>query len=207
MIKERLYRWIAVSLLLGTAVSLLWGLWALQRQQSLADGVIRLHVIAASDADADQQLKLQVRDAVLEQATVWLDGTEDRGEAERVLRTHLPQLQKTAEETVRRAGGSCDVTATLSQETYPTRDYGAFALPGGDYLSLRVILGEGAGRNWWCVVFPPLCSAVSMEDLTAEAAGAGLSEEDLALITQADGGYVIQFKSIELWERWTARLR
>lgn len=206
MIKEKLYRCAALSLLLGTAAALLWGLWALQRQQSLADDVIRLHVIAASDDAPDQQLKLRVRDAVLEETTVWLDGTESREEAERILRAHLPELRTAAAAAVDAAGAGCGVTATLSRETYPTRDYGTFALPGGDYLSLRVILGEGAGHNWWCVVFPPLCTASATGGLTEEAA-AGLSEEDLALITQADGGYVIQFKSIELWERWTARLR
>ncbi len=207
MTKAKLYRYAALSLLFGTAAALLWGLWALQRQQSLADDVIRLHVIAASDAAPDQQLKLRVRDAVLEQTEAWLDGTESREEAERILRAHLPELRTVAATAVDAAGGSYGVTATLSRETYPTRDYGTFALPGGDYLSLRVILGEGEGRNWWCVVFPPLCTAAATDSLTEEAAAAGLSEEDLALITQADGGYVIQFKSIELWERWTARLR
>lgn len=207
MAKARIYHWIAVSLLVGTAVSLLWGMWSLQRQQRLSDEVIRLHVIASSDSQEDQQLKLQVRDAVLAKASLWLDGTEDRDAAETVLRTHLTELRDTAEETVAQAGYDYSVETWLTPETYPTRDYGTFALPGGDYLSLRVIIGEGEGHNWWCVVFPPLCTATVTEEMAEDARDAGLSENDIALMTQSDRGYVLKFKSIELWETWTARWR
>ena len=145
-------RRIPAALLAGLAVSLLWGMWSLQRQQALADEVIRLHVIAASDSTADQQLKLQVRDAVLEEASCWIDSAHSQAEAEECLRQHLPALQTAAAETVSAAGYDYTVEALLAPETYPTRDYGTFALPGGEYLSLRVIIGEGAGHNWWCVV-------------------------------------------------------
>ena len=182
---RRLGKWIAVSLLVGLAISLLWGVWSLQRQQALAQEVIRLHVIAASDSDADQALKLQVRDAVLAQATDWLAGTTDRDEAEDILRTHLAELRDTAQATVQLQG--C-----------------AFALPGGEYLSLRIIIGEGAGHNWWCVVFPPLCTTAAAGDMEEAARDAGLSEDDVALITRSDEGYTLKFKSIELWEQWTA---
>ncbi|MCB7514348.1 stage II sporulation protein R [bacterium 210917-SL.2.15] len=201
---RRLGKWIAVSLLVGLAISLLWGVWALQRQQALAQEVIRLHVIAASDSDADQALKLQVRDAVLAQATDWLAGTTDRDEAENILRTHLAELRDTAQATVQSQGCGDAVEAWLTPETYPTRDYGAFALPGGEYLSLRIIIGEGAGHNWWCVVFPPLCTTAATGDMEEAAQDAGLSEEDVALITRSDEGYILKFKSIELWEQWAA---
>ena len=198
-------RRIPAALLAGLAVSLLWGMWSLQRQQALADEVIRLHVIAASNSMADQQLKLQVRDAVLEEASCWIDSAHSQAEAEECLRQHLPALQTAAAETVSAAGYDYTVEALLAPETYPTRDYGTFALPGGEYLSLRVIIGEGAGHNWWCVVYPPLCTATVTEEMEQEARQAGLSEEDISLITRSDGEYVIKFKSIELWEKWTAR--
>lgn len=201
---RRLGKWIAVSLLVGLAISLLWGVWSLQRQQALAQEVIRLHVIAASDSDADQALKLQVRDAVLAQATDWLAGTTDRDEAEDILRTHLAELRDTAQATVQLQGGEDVVEAWLTPESYPTRDYGSFALPGGEYLSLRIIIGEGAGHNWWCVVFPPLCTTAAAGDMEEAARDAGLSEDDVALITRSDEGYTLKFKSIELWEQWTA---
>ena len=101
---------------MGLAISLLWGVWSLQRQQALAQEVVRLHVIAASDSDADQALKLQVRDAVLAQATDWLAGTTDRDEAEDILRTHLAELRDTAQATVQLQGCEDVVEAWLTPE-------------------------------------------------------------------------------------------
>ena len=196
-------RWLAAALLAGVSLSLLWGMWSLHRQQMLADEVIRLHVIAASDSAADQRLKLRVRDAVLEKAASVLAEADSREEAEKCLRRHLPALRDAAADTVEAAGCTDSVQALLSVEPYPTRDYGTFALPGGEYLSLRVVIGEGAGHNWWCVVYPPLCTAVVTEDMEQRARQAGLSEEDISIITRADELYTLKFKSIELWENWT----
>ena len=205
MIKVTWHKWIAVSVLIGLALAVLWGMWSMRQQQQLAGEVIRLHVIAASDSAEDQQLKLRVRDVVLDQAEQWLKGADSREEAETILRTHLMDLRNLAEETVNQEGYDYEVEAWLTPEEYPTRDYGTFALPGGEYLSLRVILGEGEGHNWWCVVFPPLCTAAASGTMEQAAAEAGLSEESLGLITQADEGYVLRFKSIELWEKWTGQ--
>lgn len=198
MTEHKRMRLAALALLLGLACSLLWGIWSLRRQEALAAEVIRLHVIAASDSAEDQALKRQVRDAVLEEAAPLLVGAVQRTEAERVLRAHLSVLQERAQETVVAAAHSDAVQVFLTEERYPTRDYGTFSLPGGTYLSLRVVIGAGAGHNWWCVVFPPLCAASSVTELEES----GLSEEDVALITQSDAEYVLKFKSIELWESW-----
>ena len=189
---RRLGKWIAVSLLVGLAISLLWGVW------SLAQEVIRLHVIAASDSDADQALKLQVRDAVLAQATDWLAGTTDRDEAEDILRTHLAELRDTAQATVQLQGCEDVVEAWLTPESYPTRDYGAFALPGGEYLSLRIIIGEGAGHNWWCVIFPSLCVPATADGFADAAAAGGFTDAEISLMTRANGAYVVKFRSLEL---------
>ena len=153
----QLRKWLAAALLAFFALALVWGMWSLQSQQHLAGEVIRLHVIADSDSAEDQRLKLRVRDAVLEQAEQWLQGVEDRDAAEEILRTRLMDLRDLAAEVVRSAGYAYEVDAWLTPETYPTRDYGAFSLPGGKYLSLRIVIGEGEGHNWWCVVYPPLC--------------------------------------------------
>ena len=200
-------QWMLSSLLVGLSAALLWGMVSLQRQQALADDVIRLHIIAASDRGEDQALKLQVRDAVLAQASDWLTGTEDRGSAETILRAHLSEIDDIAAHTLRAAGCNDNVKTLLSPEVYPTRDYGTFALPGGEYLSLRVVIGEGAGHNWWCVVFPPLCTATVTEEVAETAADAGLTQEDIGLITRSDENYVIKFKSIELWEKWCSHWR
>ena len=87
----------------------------------------------------------------------------------------------------------------LADTAFPTKEYDGFTLPAGNYLALRVIIGEGAGQNWWCVVFPPLCTAAA-EEVPAAALSAGLSQEEVGLITEEKQGYVLKFKSVELWE-------
>lgn len=200
---NRWLKWVSVSLMMGLAAALVWGIWSLNCQQRLAGDVIRLHVIAQSDSAEDQALKLQVRDTVLEQATQWLDGVKDRDQAEGILRTHLMDLRDLAEQTVHSEGFDYEVDAWLSPETYPTRDYGTFALPGGEYMSLRIVIGEGEGHNWWCVVYPPLCTASAVGEMEEKAADAGISEGEIGLMTRSDQRYTVAFKSIELWEKWT----
>ena len=96
--------------------------------------------------------------------------------------------------------------AALTWEAYPTREYDTFTLPAGRYLSLRVTLGEGEGQNWWCVVFPPLCMAATTEEFAGSAETAGLTEEEVSLITQESEGYVVRLKIIELVEEWISGL-
>lgn len=92
---------------------------------------------------------------------------------------------------------------SLGAEHYPTRDYGAFALPAGVYTSLRVTLGAGEGHNWWCVIFPPLCAqAAGLSEQTVQA----LSDDDVRLVTGSDGGYVVRFRLLELWDALVQRL-
>ena len=142
-----------------------------------------LHVIANSDSEADQALKLRVRDAILAEAEEILTACADLPEAEAQLGAALERMTAIAEATVAQAGYDYEVSAVLSYEVYPTRDYETFRLPAGQYLSLRMTIGAGAGRNWWCVVFPPLCNAATTEEFVKTAEGAGLTAEELALLT------------------------
>ena len=172
----------ACSLVMALCVTVAWG--AHQAQRQLAEKMIRLHVIANSDSEADQALKLPVRDAIL-------------AEAEEQLGAALGRMTAIAEATVAQAGYDYEVSAVLSYEVYPTRDYETFRLPAGQYLSLRMTIGAGAGRNWWCVVFPPLCNAATTEEFVKTAEGAGLTAEELALLTEESEGVVVRFKVIE----------
>ena len=185
-----------LALLLALAVTLVWGAASLGRQQALSERMIRLHVVADSDEPAAQALKLQVRDRVLEQAEAVLSGVTDRGAAEAALASALPRLEQAARREVAARGFVWDVKVSLERAAFPTRDYGSFALPAGEYESLRITLGAGEGKNWWCVVFPPLCTA---EALSGEAAET-LSRQDRALITREDGEYEIRFRILELWD-------
>lgn len=109
----------------------------------------------------------------------------------------MERMTAIAEATVAQAGYDYEVSAVLSYEVYPTRDYETFRLPAGQYLSLRMTIGAGAGRNWWCVVFPPLCNAATTEEFVKTAEGAGLTAEELALLTEESEGVVVRFKVIE----------
>lgn len=202
---RRTRRVLELALGLGLAAALIWGNVSLHRQQALADRVVRLHILANSDSEEDQALKLQVRDRVLDRAAEILTESADRAAAEHALRAALPELESLAADEIALRGYDYPVTAELADTAFPTREYDGFALPAGRYLALRLVIGAGEGHNWWCVVFPPLCTAVS-SDLAQTAMAAGLTEDDVQLITESESGYVLKFKSIELWESLRARL-
>ena len=192
---RRLKRW-ELALMLGVLCALTAGVWLGGEREALADSVIRLHVIANSDSASDQAMKLRARDAVLSRAEDILRQAADRPDAQARLRTALPELEQAAFDA---CGGSYPVRAELTMTEFPLKEYDGFALPAGEYLALRVIIGEGAGRNWWCVVYPPLCTA-ACTDLEDVAVQAGMDESDMKLITGQEG-YVLKFRAVELWER------
>ena len=200
-VKEHGYKlkFFEIALLIGLAVFLTSGALALRTQDELADKVVRLHVLANSDSEEDQALKRGVRDAVLEQATAILEQSADRREAESRLRGQLLELERIAAKEIAAEGYDYPVTVNLENTDFPTKEYDGFTLPAGEYLALRVIIGEGKGQNWWCVVFPPLCTAASA-DVPASALAAGFSEEEVSLITEENQGYVLKFKAVEWWE-------
>lgn len=196
---------VEIALLVGLAAFLASGGLALRAQTQLAERVVRLHVLANSDGEEDQELKLLVRDRVLAWATELLTQAGNRAEAESLLRRELPELEALAARELRANGCDYPVTAELTDTEFPTREYDGFTLPAGEYLALRVVIGEGAGRNWWCVVFPPLCTAASAE-VPAAALAAGLTEDQVGLITEEDRGYVLKFKTVEWWEQLRSQL-
>ena len=187
---------VEIVLLLALAAFLTSGALALQTEQELSDRVVRLHVLANSDSEEDQALKLKVRDRVLAYTEPILEGSADRREAEALLRGQLLELERVAQEEIRANGYDYEVSARLEDTAFPTREYEGFHLPAGRYLALRLVIGEGAGKNWWCVVFPPLCAAAA-EKVPAAALAAGLSQEQVGLITEENQGYVLKSKLLE----------
>ena len=201
--RDRLRHW-EISLLFGLAFAMVAALWVAGQQKSLAEQMVRLHVVAVSDSEEDQEVKLLVRDAVLDRASPWLEGAATQEEAMAVLAEHLPELARIGAEA---AGGQVEVTASLEEDVwFPTKEYDDFALPAGRYAALRITLGEGEGHNWWCVVFPPLCLG-SVSESVAEKAG-NFSEDQVQLVTGESEGYVVKFKAMELMgelEQWLER--
>ncbi len=201
---DRLKRW-ELALLLAVAAAALLGARLGKEQDDLAEKVIRLHVVANSDSEADQALKLKVRDAVLTEGSLRLTGL-DRDQAMEELDKALPELGQVAARTVAAEGYDYPVRVTLGPDAFPTKEYADFALPAGEYTALRVELGEGRGQNWWCVVFPPLCMGSVTETSAQTLAQSGLTGDQVALVTGESEGYVVKFKAIELWEEFKQSL-
>ena len=181
---------VVLTFLCGAALS--------RDQSSLADNLIRLHIVANSDSEADQALKLKVRDRVLQDMDVLLKGVTDRQAAEALVAGSLDRLAGEAKDVVSSEGCRYNVSAKIAVEDFPTKDYGSFSLPAGKYRALRIVIGEGNGHNWWCVVFPPLCMSAATNDTEALKI---LTDDQLHLITQDQPEYVLKFKSIELLDK------
>ncbi len=183
-----------MALLLALCASLCAGTWAQGQQAALSRELVRLHVVAVSDDAREQAVKLEVRDAVLAYLEPRLDGAEDSAAAREII---SDSLQGIAEAAAARADGR-GVTVTLARERFPLRRYDSFTLPAGEYDSLRVTLGAGEGRNWWCVVFPPLCTSAVSAEVLSEA----MSRDGYAVITESEG-YELRFRTLELWGELT----
>ncbi|MGM9592769.1 MAG: stage II sporulation protein R [Candidatus Onthomonas sp.] len=196
---ERL-RWWEAALMAVFAVLLLCLALGGREQRTLAEQVVRLHVLANSDDPADQALKLEVRDAILAEAEPLLAETLSQAQAETALRGSLDDLARAGQEIVEQAGYDYPVRVELTTSYFPTREYTDFSLPAGYYRALRVEIGAAEGHNWWCVVYPPLCSVGVTE---AEPASLGLTQDQLSLITQEDSEYVLRFQCAEWWGELT----
>lgn len=178
----RLLAWLLAGCLLWTPSA--------GSRPALGEKLTRLHVLANSDSDADQALKLQVRDAVLA-------ASADAGQVDAGL---LEQLEETAQQTVRQAGYAYPVRVTREYCYFDTRQYDGFTLPAGYYDAVRVVIGAGAGKNWWCVIYPPLCAGLCETDWETVAREAGLTEDEIGLICEEEG-YVIRFRLLDWWAK------
>lgn len=156
-------------------------------RQTLREELIRLHVLAASDSEEDQAVKLQVKNAVVEYLQTALTDIADVEQAKEYVRSNLPKIQSIANEALLRLGMEPDAVVTFCTEEFGKRIYETFSLPAGIYDSLRITIGEGEGKNWWCVVFPTLCFSATAQELDSIAAGAGFSDSLTGAITGKEG--------------------
>lgn len=170
--------------------------------QQLPQNIIRLHVVANSNSSADQAVKLQVRDAILAQAADWYTGAQAMEDANFAICTHLQSITQAANRTLQAHGFPPTAKAQVTDMYFPTRDYEAFSLPAGTYRTLRVTIGEGKGRNWWCVVFPALCLPAASE---AEDVLSALPESQRDIVEHPQK-YQVEFKLVEWYERLRAML-
>ena len=165
-------------------------------ESALYEDTVRIHILANSDSEEDQSLQLKVRDALLSEFSSELSELESKADAEAALNALLPKIEDFAREVIENEGYEYTVSVTLSEEWYDTREYERFTLPAGVYTSLRVVIGEGGGSNWWCVMFPPLCLDMATEDAPRDDAIKKYSDEEITLIS--GGGYKAKFKILEM---------
>ena len=163
---------------------------------AIYEDTVRLHILANSDSEEDQALKLKIRDDILTEFSAELRGIDTPDEAKTHLKYILPQIESFAKKKLTEYGYSYSVSATLSEEWYDTRDYDDFTLPKGYYTSLRIIIGEGEGKNWWCVMYPPLCLDIATENAPSDDAVKKYNDNEFILISK--NGYNAKFKVLEL---------
>lgn len=171
---------------------LVWCGSLISDRRNLREQLIRLHVVANSDSEEDQRVKLRVRDAVLESLRTDLDKLSDIDSAEAYLQENLPKIRETANRVLERAGVTGRTVVTLCEEVFDTRRYDTFSLPAGVYKSLRIVIGEGKGHNWWCVAFPALCIPDTEDAFKDTAVCAGFSET-LTNTLSAEENYEVRF--------------
>ena len=186
-------------LILLLSLTLLVGILAvlpIHSESNIYDNVLRLHVIANSDSGEDQALKLLVRDAILIKTQELLADIKNRESAEQIISQNLESLRLTAEQVVIDNGYSYPVSIALGKEEYPTKTYESCAFPSGEYTSLQIFIGDASGKNWWCVLFPPLClsAATSKDSFTS----VGITDSQYQIITDSKSTkYKIRFKILE----------
>lgn len=171
-------------------------------EEKIYDNMIRLHIIANSDSEEDQRIKLTVRDGILSRFSEQLAKEGSFGEAYSSVEELLPEIEETAEEILSTNNAPAEVKAEIGEEVYPERIYEGYTLPAGKYVSLRIVIGEGAGKNWWCVLFPPLCTAAASREASEDEEvfiEAGISTEGYKLIKQEkETKYKIRFRILEI---------
>lgn len=169
--------------------------WMLQR--SISEKTLRLHVVGKSDSDLDQLLKLRVRNHILSRLAEEAVDCHGKEELMTYIRDHETDLSLSSQQLLEALGCKASVSVSLSKETFPMRSYHSFCLPAGDYDALRIVIGEGEGRNWWCVIFPSLCMAATGEALSSCAAFGGYEEEEIRLIQGQEPKYELRFKLLD----------
>lgn len=198
--KMRILAWLLTVALMAA------GLYAgqtLLEQRALAEKTVRLHVVANSDSVDDQAQKLRVRDAVLEKVGQLTDNCATAAQAREIIGAHLEEITQAAQAVLDAEHSGYQARATLGVEDFETRYYDTFTLPAGEYPALRVNIGNAHGHNWWCVVFPSLCTAATSQEVAEYAQTGGFDADETQLITGGEEEYELRFKTLE----WLQKLR
>ena len=192
---------IDIALALGLTASIILSMSGFSAScRDMYENIIRIRIIANSDSEEDQNLKLKVRDAVLENTKLLFEDADSYSEAVTIAQNNLEFIRLVAEKEIRAEGFDYSVSLALKDEYFDTREYDNFTLPAGVYETLVFTIGEGEGQNWWCVLFPPLCLSAASESVENEEAfiAVGLNSDQYKIITETDDTtYYLRFKLLE----------
>lgn len=186
---------LTVLVLLG--ITLITALMPTEKEADIYTDTLRLHILASSNSPDDQELKYKIRDRLLEKYGVQLKSSDTFEEAMYGVTLLCEDIESDVASWITEYGYDYGCEVTLSTEWYDTRRYDGFTLPRGYYTSLRVMLGEAKGENWWCVMYPPLCLDIATEYVPPDDAVAGYTKEEYSLIT--NDGYNVKLKILELF--------
>lgn len=167
-----------------------------EAEAQIYEDTIRLHILANSNDEADQALKLEIRDEILKKYGELLSSSESKEAARETVENELENITADCKTWIIERGFDYSVNAKISEEWYDTREYEDFTLPAGYYQSLQIIIGDGEGKNWWCVMYPPLCMEIATEDSPSDDAIIDYTKEELTLIK--NGKYKAKFKILEV---------
>lgn len=176
--------------------------YATNISNGLAENIFRLHILANSDSEEDQNLKLKVRDAILEYMETLTENMSDKQAVIELSKEHTQDFQQIAEKVIRENGYDYSVNIEIGNFYFPTKYYGNISLPAGNYDALKIEIGEAHGQNWWCSLFPPLCfvsiSSGVVDEEGEEYLKENLSDEEFAIISGTSNEVEFKFKIIEL---------
>lgn len=191
---------IAISLIL-TLSSIIT--YAKSAKSEISENILRLHIIANSNSEYDQALKIKVRDEIVKQASSLFSNSLSIEETKEIAKSNLDLFEEIALNTLKSENCSDTVHAEIGNFSFPTKSYGSVVLPSGSYDAVRIVIGEGKGENWWCVMYPPLCLVDGVVEMKPESKAylkENLSEEEFSLITESEAPeFEIKFKLLELF--------
>ena len=182
------------AIICGFLITLILGMCGFSgRCEVIRSSVLRLHILANSDSESDQRLKLLVRDAIQNEAGYIFDGAQNIEDATRIVTEEKERLLSIARRVIAEQGYDYDVDLVVTQEYFETRTYDEVTLPAGTYTAVKILIGEGAGKNWWCVLFPCMCLPAAQESSELSK----VLDDDEIKVAQSNPKYEVRFKVVE----------
>ncbi|WP_425446251.1 stage II sporulation protein R [Dethiothermospora halolimnae] len=212
--KKKILKGIIISFCIVLAIGIVSISDVLKNRKSYKESLIRFHVVANSDSDQDQQLKLKVRDKIIGKMNEKFKDSSSLDETRKIIENNIKEIEYIAKNELNRQGKNYDINVDFGYHNFPTKSYGNFTLPAGKYEAVNVVIGEGKGKNWWCVMFPPLCFVDVTNGLTDEKTESELkevlTEEEYNMIKTAkskeDTDVKLKFKLVEILEKGKIKL-